>query len=271
MTPKSKVADYLMSQAQSLSLEIVDGVLQTMNLVIGEEEKQQAITMYIEFLGFLGQSLKENRETIPKDLLDWSKKNAEQQVAAGGKISDISVRYLPTREIFTDLLTKISIEFGLSVEENTFIIKRVNSLLDVSHNETILAFELLTDRYREKTKKEMAKLSAPIVLVKEGIAVLPLIGVIDPYRASYILEKVVPKVADLQVEHVIADCSGLLTIDAEIVSYLRQLSEVLLLLGINVILTGLRPELTQFIVNSGIDMSAIKTFAHVKQALESIG
>ncbi|XJZ27617.1 STAS domain-containing protein [Bacillota bacterium Lsc_1132] len=143
-------------------------------------------------------------------------------------------------------------------------------MLDVSHNEMILAFEHLSDVYQEKMQKEMAELSAPIVLIKKDVAVLPLIGVIDSYRASYIMEKVVPKIADLQVEHVITDCSGILTIDLEIVHYLWQLSEVLLLLGVNVIFTGLRQELTQFIVNSGIDMSAIKTFAHVKQALEYI-
>lgn len=271
MTPKAKLAAYLMDHTESLSMEIVESVIQTMGLRIPEEEKNQAIAMYIELLGFLGKSIVEDHEEVPEDLLIWSKKNAHQQAAAGGEISEIAVRYPPTRGIFNDLLTKLSKEFGLSVEENAFIIKRVNRLLDVSLNETIFAFEKLTEQYKEKTQKEMAELSAPVVLIKEGVVVLPLIGVIDSYRARYILDKVVPKISELQVDFVITDCSGLLKIDTEIVSYLRQLSEVLQLLGINAILTGLRPELTQFIVNSGIDMSSIITFAHVKQALESIG
>lgn len=271
MTPKSKVAAYLMDHSKTLSVEIVEGVIQTLKLVIPAEEKQQAIMMYREFFGFLGKSIMEDDEEIPNDLVEWSKKNAQQQVSAEGKLSDISIRYLPTRELFNDLITRISLEFGLSVEENAFVIKRVNSLLDISHNETVVAFEQLTEAYKENTQREMAQLSAPLVLIKKGIVVLPIIGLIDSYRAAYISEQVVPKIADLQLEHVILDCSGLLKIDEEIVSFLRQLTEIILLLGTDVILTGLRPELTQFIVNSGIDMSAIKTFAHVKQALERIG
>ncbi len=270
MTSTSKVAAYLTNHAAALSIEIVESVLGGMKLTIPEEEKQQAITMYVEFIGFLGETLTDNLEAIPEELIVWSKKNAAQQVSSGRKISEISIRYLPTREVFADIVTKLSMDFALSVEENASIIKRVNTLLDVSHNEMILAFEHLSDLYQEKMQKDMAELSAPIVLIRKDVAVLPLIGVIDSYRASYIMEKVVPKIADLQVEYVITDCSGILTIDLDIAHYLRQLSEVLLLLGVNIILTSLRPELTQFIVNSGIDMSAIKTFAHVKQALEYI-
>ncbi len=270
MTSKSGVGAYLAKHAAALSVEIVENVLHTMNLVIPEEEKQQAITMYIEFIGFLGKTLTEDLEEIPEEVVVWSKKNAVQQISAGGNISEISVRYLPTREILTEILTRLSVDFGLSVRENASLIKRANTLLDVSHNEMILAFEQLTEQNKEKMQKEMAELSAPIVLIKEDVAILPLIGVMDAYRASYILNKVVPNIADLQLEHVIIDCSGILTIDLEIVNYLKQLSEVLLLLGVDVIVTGLRPDLTQFIVNHGIDMSAIKTFAHVKQALEYI-
>jgi rsbT co-antagonist protein RsbR len=271
MTSIANVASYLINNAESLAVEIVEGVLHIMNLEIPKWEKEQAITMYIEFTGFLGKSLMDDDENgVPEALIVWSKKNAERQVSSGGKISEIVVRYPSTREIFTDILTRISLEFGLSLKENAFIIKRINAILDISLNETIFAFEHISDKYKKEIQIKIDELSAPVISIKEGIAILPFIGAIDSYRATYILEKVVPKIAELKLNYLIVDFSGIFTIDVEIARYLFQIENVLRLLGIYTIVTGLRPELARIIVNGGIDMSSIKTFAHLKQALESL-
>jgi rsbT co-antagonist protein RsbR len=198
------------------------------------------------------------------------KKNAEGQVSSGGKISEIVIRYPSTRETFTDILTRISLEFGLSLKENAYILKRINAILDISLNETIFAFEQISDQYKKEIQIKIDELSAPVILIKEGIAILPLIGAIDSDRATYILDKVVPKIAELKLNYLIVDFSGILTIDVEIARYLYQIENVLRLLGICTILTGLRPELARTIVNGGFDMSSIQTFSHLKRALESL-
>ncbi|WP_163102807.1 STAS domain-containing protein [Peribacillus alkalitolerans] len=270
MTLGLNVANHLIDNAESLAVEIVEGVQQSMKLDIPQWEIEQAIIMYIELINFLGDSLLIEKDGVPQTLIEWSKRNAARQVSSQGKISEILVRYPPTREVFTDIITNISIEFGLSLQEHSSIIKRINTILDVSLNETAFAFERLSDKYKEETQRQLAELSAPIVLVKEGIAVLPLIGIIDSYRANYIMEKVVPKIAELQINYVIADFSGILKIDIEIARHLYQIGQMFDLLGVQTLTTGLRPELAQTVVNSGIDMSGITTFTNVKKALESI-
>ncbi|WP_342743409.1 STAS domain-containing protein [Domibacillus antri] len=266
----SKVADYLNKNAKFLSVEIVEAVLQKMNLQIPDWEKEQAVNMYIDFIGFLGKSIISEKETMPKELITWSKQNGEREASSGGKISEIIVRYPPTRMIFTEIITRISLENRLSIEGTAFLIKRVNAMLDISINETLFAFERLSEQLKQETQKEMAELSAPVVPIQDGLAVLPLIGTIDSYRAAYILEKVVPKIADFQLNYLIADFSGIFTIDTEIAQYLYNIENILRLLGVQTIVTGLRPEIAQTIVKAGIDMSPIMTFAHVKQALESL-
>ncbi|MBT2659086.1 STAS domain-containing protein [Bacillus sp. ISL-18] len=270
MRLESKIATYFTKNASLLAVQIVEGVIQRMNLIISKDEKQQAIEMYIKFFEFLGQSILEGTEDVAEDILSWSKKNAEHQVTSGGKISEITVRYPPTREVFTDLITKLSNDFGISLNESKSIIKKVNSMLDVSLNETILAFEMLTERYEEKTKRELAELSAPVVLIQEGVAVLPLVGKIDSYRVSYILDRGVPKIAELQLQFLIIDYSGIIDLNQELVSSLKSIGDILGLLGIDVIVTGMRPELALTVVRSGMDMLSFKTFAHVKHALEWI-
>lgn len=270
MTAVLTVSNHLTTNAEELALEIVNDVLNNMELEIPDLEKEQAIKMYVSFINFLAESLFTGSEDVPETLIEWSKNNARIQVTEGGEISEILLRYPPTREVFTDLVTNISKEFGLSLDELGFIIKQINKILDITMNETVFAFERLSEEYKEATKRELAELSAPIVLVKERVAVLPLIGLIDDYRSQYIMEHVVSKIAEQQIDIVIADFSGVLTIDTEIARHLHQIGQMLDLLGIKTLTTGLRPELAIVAVQSGISMSDITSFTNVKQALESI-
>ena len=270
MTTIQKGADYFISNADSLALEIVEGVINRIKLNISEQEKEQAIFMYIDLMVFLGESLIKDEDRVPDSLIAWSKKNAEAQVSSEKNISEIVVRYPPTREIFSEIITRISLELHLSLEENAFILKRINKIMDTSLNETIYAYERLSAEFREKTQREMAELSAPLVPVKEGIAILPLIGNIDYYRTQYIMEHVVSKIAEKQIDHLIADFSGILTINIEIANNLHQIGSMLRLMGVEVISTGMRPELAQTIINSGIVLSPSQVYSSVKQALENI-
>jgi rsbT co-antagonist protein RsbR len=70
-------------------------------------------------------------------------------------------------------------------------------MLDISINETIQAFERRKDKIIKEAQEEVNELSAPIVPIQDGMAVLPLIGAIDTNRAKYLLEKVVPNISRL--------------------------------------------------------------------------
>nr|WP_316046211.1 hypothetical protein [Planococcus glaciei] len=90
---------------------------------------------------------------VPEELVKWSKNNAAMQVAGGGKISEIVVRYGPTREIVNEMFTDLSIELELTVREAGFILKRISQILDVSLNETFLHL----NAYRISTRKKPEK------------------------------------------------------------------------------------------------------------------
>ncbi|MCM3668304.1 STAS domain-containing protein [Mesobacillus maritimus] len=271
MASMIKVSNYCMENAEVLAQRIVDLVIARMELVLPDSEKEQTAQMYVDFLKSFGEMLL-NRDVqdVPDSLIEWSKQNSERALAVEGKISRILVRYPPTREILTDLLTDLSVKFELTLEENAFMIKVINTMLDISLNETILAFERLSDQQQEETDKELAELSAPIVPVKDGIVVLPLIGVLNPYRATYIKEKVIPRIAELKVDYVIMDFSGLLSLDVEVVHYLHQIEEMIRLMGINILSTGIRPDLAKVAVHNGINLTGTSHYGNVKQALESI-
>lgn len=271
MSTVEQFSNYICENAHSISEEVVEYVVSRSKPGISEEEKNMALAMYVKLLGFFGDSLNtENENFVPDHLIEWSKNNAEMQVNSGGKISEIIIRYPLTRDIFTEILSRISIDVGLSTADTANIIKKINRMLDVSLNETVFAFERLSEQSKKELQKELIALSAPIVPIRDEVVVLPLIGYIDEERAHYIMETAVPKIAAMNVDYVIVDFSGVLTINRRVAESLHQIGNMLRIMGIKVVSSGMRPELVQVAINSNIEMSSSYAFSTVKQALENI-
>ncbi|MFZ3579914.1 PAS domain S-box protein [Virgibacillus sp. DJP39] len=131
----------------------------------------------------------------------------------------------------------------------------------------------ITKRKEEERqhKRQVNELSTPIVPLLEDISVLPLIGSIDLERAIQLLDKIPSEVQQKNVQILIIDFSGIYTFDEMITDYILKISNVLQLLGVRSIITGIRPDLTQSAVKLGVDLTAIKTMATVQQALEYLG
>ncbi|KKI91049.1 hypothetical protein WQ54_16990 [Bacillus sp. SA1-12] len=270
MASTTNLTTYLDENTTHIAQKIVEGVLHKMKLTISEQEIEAAISMYETLIEFLKELLEYGTADAPNEIIEWSKMNAKAQVSSGSKIYEIVVRYAPTRDVFADLVSEWSSEFNLTTNEVIMILSRINKLLDISLDETVFAFEQLSEQMRNQMQKEVEDLSAPLVPVKEGVVVLPLIGNIDSNRTKHLLEKVVPVISELQINHLITDFSGVLSINEEMARNIHEIGLVLRLLGIQVITTGISPKLAQTAVKSGLDFSETTTFTNVKQALESL-
>ncbi|MBT2756882.1 PAS domain S-box protein [Mesobacillus foraminis] len=127
----------------------------------------------------------------------------------------------------------------------------------------------------EQKQKELMiqinELSATVVPILSGIAVLPLVGSINEERAMQILEIVPEKVQSQNVDCLIIDFSGIFTLNNMVADYLFKINSVLSLLGVRSIITGLRPELAILATNLGINLSSIPTMSTVKDAVSYLG
>jgi rsbT co-antagonist protein RsbR len=268
MNPINNLANYLNGKSTSLAHEIVSEVLSKMNLVISEDEKKAAISMYENLMLHLAENLTNEIQNVPVELIEWSRMNSESLINSETHISEITVRYPPTREVFADLVTEWTKEFNLSAREGILVIRQFNRMLDISLEETISTYERISEQLRLEALKEIEELSSPLVPVKAGVVVLPLIGNIDSVRTNHLMLKVVPKLSELKVNYLIADFSGVSTINEQMARNLHQIGGVLRLLGIKVLTTGISPRLAQTAVNSGMDLSKTTAFHNVKQALD---
>ncbi len=266
----NRVGTYLINHAEEISREMVEQSLATLEIEVTEDLIQLSVKSNAEFLILLAESFKESDEVAAEELIEWSKKYGEEQAKLLSQLSAMIKPYAENRLKFLKRITQISIDHELSTEDVVTINNRVSYLMDVSMIETIFAYEAYRDGLMYDRQKEINELSAPIVPVQEGIAVLPLIGIIDQQRVQHLLNNVIPTIPTLEVEHLIIDFSGILTIDQEVAHHVFTIHNVLQLLGIHVLFTGIRPNLSMAVVQAGIDFSSFHTFASVRQAIESV-
>ncbi|MBI4509559.1 MAG: STAS domain-containing protein [Deltaproteobacteria bacterium] len=134
-----------------------------------------------------------------------------------------------------------------------------------------LAIEIYLQR-RQKTiaqqQEAIRELSTPVLQVRDRMLILPIIGVIDSDRALQITEQLLRGVRASRALVVVIDITGVPTVDSKVANHLVQTVEAARLLGAEVIVTGLSPEIAQTLVTLGVDLSRINTVGDLQGGLE---
>ncbi|XXX79343.1 STAS domain-containing protein [Sorangium sp. So ce134] len=124
--------------------------------------------------------------------------------------------------------------------------------------EVITKRKQLEDALRRQAKT-LLELSSPIVPISQGVLVLPLVGALDEARAEQMMQNLLGKVVERQARVAIIDVTGVPHIDTASASALLQVARAVRLLGAQVVLTGIRPEVSQAIVDLDIDLTGVVT------------
>ncbi|KYF76125.1 anti-anti-sigma factor [Sorangium cellulosum] len=111
------------------------------------------------------------------------------------------------------------------------------------------------------------ELSTPLIPLDAGILVMPLVGRLDRVRIEQLLERLLHGVVAQRAATVILDVTGVPVVDAEIADSLLRAAQAVKLLGAEVILTGVRPEVAQTMVGIGIDLREIVTLSSLQSGL----
>lgn len=111
------------------------------------------------------------------------------------------------------------------------------------------------------------ELSTPLIPLDAGILVMPLVGRLDRVRIEQLLERLLHGVVAQRAATVILDVTGVPVVDAEVADSLIRAAQAVKLLGAEVILTGVRPEVAQTMVGIGIDLREIVTLSSLQSGL----
>lgn len=112
------------------------------------------------------------------------------------------------------------------------------------------------------------EISTPIIPIHHGILVLPVIGTIDERRAGALLEGLLEGITTLGGDVVILDITGVPVVDTGVANHLIQAARAARLLGAQVLLVGISPEIAQTLVQLGVDLTQIDTRADLRSGVE---
>jgi anti-anti-sigma regulatory factor len=142
-----------------------------------------------------------------------------------------------------------------------------NALEGVRQREANLVETLSELRASQQAVQE---LSAPVIPVLAGVLVAPLIGALDGERAARLTGNLLSAVAQQHAGYVIFDITGVPVVDTHVAQVLIQTTSALRLLGAQVLLVGIRPEVAQTMVALNVDLDGVATYADLRDAIESL-
>lgn len=105
----------------------------------------------------------------------------------------------------------------------------------------------------------LAELSTPLIPISDKIVAMPLIGSIDSARAQRIIDALLAGIGETRAGFAILDITGVALVDTHVADALLKAARAVRLLGADVVLTGIRPEVAQTFVNMGTNLEGVVT------------
>lgn len=126
---------------------------------------------------------------------------------------------------------------------------------------------------RERTIREqqeaIRELSTPVLQVREGLLILPIIGALDSGRARQLTEQLLRAIRATRGRVVVIDITGVPTVDTHVANSLVQTVEASRLMGASVIVTGLSAEVAQTLATLGVELTKLNTVGDLQGGIEA--
>lgn len=229
--------------------------------------KDEVNHFIIEFLNIIVKSFEQDEEAAFASVTNFGKKIGEFALMYDGRLDESIDMFSKIRQLLWKHMKGIMIELNVGIDAVFEMADAFDSLFD----RTIYAFSTAyMNSYREnldKAEDEFLELSAPVVPIFEGVAILPIIGGVNEKRAELLMKTALNEAAQRELDRLYIDLSGVTVVDTMVAHSIYKIIQSLELVGVKTVLAGIRPEVSHTMVSLGIDFSKIKTFSSLKQAL----
>lgn len=137
-----------------------------------------------------------------------------------------------------------------------------------------LDIELATDTYlaaRERTiraHEQVAAFSTPVLPVKEGLLLVPIVGVLDEHRARQLAELLLAGIRSYRAQVVVLDITGVPQVDAHVANHVIAAVNASRLMGASVIVSGVSAPMAMTLVELGVNFGPIATAGDLQTAME---
>ncbi|WP_285580409.1 STAS domain-containing protein [Actinoallomurus iriomotensis] len=119
----------------------------------------------------------------------------------------------------------------------------------------------------DRQRQQLLELSTPVIKLWDRVVAVPLIGTLDSARTQVVMETLLQAIVDQNADVAILDITGVPMVDTVVAQYLLKTAMAVRLMGAECVISGIRPQIAQTIVQLGIDLGDITTRATLADAL----
>lgn len=116
----------------------------------------------------------------------------------------------------------------------------------------------------------LRRLTLPIIPLSETVLLVPLIGAFDTARCQTLVHLILPEIAERNARTVLVDLTGLTVFDQDLARALRHLSNGARLMGTQVALCGIRPDMAEVMIHTGSTWDGIRSFATLQAGVKAL-
>jgi PAS domain S-box len=151
-----------------------------------------------------------------------------------------------------------------------FISAIARDLTPIKQTEEALRQNIAQEEQLRAQQATLRELSTPLIPLTDNLVVMPIVGTIDSARAQQIMEVLLEGISTYGSEIAILDITGVRVIDTQVADGLIRAAQAARLLGSEVILTGISPEVAQTLVHLAIDLSGIVTYRDLRDCFSHL-
>jgi PAS domain S-box-containing protein len=183
----------------------------------------------------------------------------DREVLARGVVMDIPEERIQSRSLGTRFLHTKKIPILDSDGRAQYLLGISEDITDRKRGEETLQKSRLQEEVIAAQAAALAELSTPCIPISDQVLVMPVIGTVDTRRAQQIMETLLHEIVSYQARIAIIDITGVVVVDTQVAQALLQAAHAAQLLGTQVVLTGIRPEVAQTLVGLGVNLHGIVT------------
>lgn len=111
------------------------------------------------------------------------------------------------------------------------------------------------------------QLSTPVLQVRAGLLIHPIVGTVDIHRARQLTADLLASVRRNRARVVVMDLTGVPTVEVAVAVQLVHSVEAVRLLGATLIVSGLSPEVARTLALTGLDLDALEAVGDLEDGL----
>lgn len=135
--------------------------------------------------------------------------------------------------------------------------RNVHAMLDTCIVEFAESYQAYSAE-KESLRRELEEIdSAVLIPVGMSVCLLPLSGLLDEGKTRKIKDKITREIERLRLRHIVVDLTGISMMDTAAAGHLLKMISALRLMGVQITLTGIRAEIANGLVDSGMHIADV--------------